>query len=216
MRGLFYKDFRLVLGRKQTFLIYAVLACIMGMSMPDTLAGFLIMIVLMLAISTIAYDEYDNGYSFLMTLPISRACYAIEKYVFCLISSVIGWGFSMVVMMAANTLRSLPVMTLSSFLGAALLLPVMQLIVLVIVPINLKFGSEKSRVVLMCVYGMMAVLIFGGKKLLEMAGVSMNQLAIVLAQIPTPMMIIGLVILFCLAVLVSVSISIRIMKKKTF
>ena len=32
------------------------------------------------AITTISYDEFDNGLAFLMTLPVTRKQYVAEKY----------------------------------------------------------------------------------------------------------------------------------------
>ncbi|MGN0425452.1 MAG: ABC-2 transporter permease [Acetatifactor sp.] len=216
MRGLLFKDFRLIMGRRQAFLIYIVISCIMGVSMPDFLPAFLTLIAITLAASTIAYDEYDNGYSFLMTLPMSRAMFAVEKYLFGLICAMIGWGISLVIVMISNVLRALPILSAEALVAAAVVLPVMLVFLLIIFPLYLKFGSEKSRTVLLCLYGIAAFLIFCGKKLLSLIGISLEQSVSFVTSIPVPVVIVGLALLFCLAVILSVFFSIRVMEKKTF
>ena len=42
-----------------------------------------------LAISTLSYDEYENGMSFLFTLPFSRNTYVVEKYLFGMLGTVL-------------------------------------------------------------------------------------------------------------------------------
>lgn len=216
MRGLLFKDFRLLMGRRQAFLLYVVIGCIMGVSMPDFLPAFLTMIAITLASSTISYDEFDNGYSFLMTLPMSRAMFAVEKYLFGLICSLVGWGISLVIVMIGNVLRSLPILSTEALAAAAAVLPIMLLFMLIILPVHLRFGAEKSRTVLLCLYGVTALLALGGRKLLMVLGISAEQSVSFVAAIPVPAVIVGLSLLFCLAVILSVSFSIRIMEKKTF
>lgn len=216
MRGLLFKDYRLIMGRRQAFLFYLVISGILGFSMPDFLPAFLTMIAITLATSTISYDEFDNGYSFLMTLPMTRAMFAVEKYLFALICSVIGWGISLVIVMAGNVLRALPVLSTEAFVAAAVVLPVMLLFLLIILPVHFKFGAEKSRTVLLCLYGITVLLILFGKKMLMMLGISGEQAVSFAASIPVPAVIVGLALLFCLAAVVSVFASIRIMEKKTF
>ena len=57
-------------------------------------SGYISIVFAMFAISTISYDEYDNGNAFLFTLPFSRKEYVLSKYVFggalCLFGSLLG------------------------------------------------------------------------------------------------------------------------------
>ena len=65
MRGLIEKDLRLTLARKQTILIFFVMALIMGASMDGSfLIAYLTMLATILAVGTISYDEFDNGFAF--------------------------------------------------------------------------------------------------------------------------------------------------------
>ena len=85
MFGLIEKDLRLTLVRKQTLFIFLAMALIMGQSMEgEFLVGYLTMFAVLVAIGTTSYDEFDNGFAFLMTLPFDRKTYVREKYLFCL------------------------------------------------------------------------------------------------------------------------------------
>ncbi len=97
MNGLMEKDLRILLQRKQVFLIFIVLAVFLCMTQGSVfVVGYLPLISVMLAVGTISYDEFDNGYPFLMTLPITRKTDAAEKYLFCLFTVLGAWiGFPM-------------------------------------------------------------------------------------------------------------------------
>ena len=85
MFGLIEKDLRLTFARKQTLLIFFIMALVMGISMDGSfIVGYLTMLAAVISIGTISYDEYDNGFAFLMTLPFGRKTYVREKYLFCL------------------------------------------------------------------------------------------------------------------------------------
>ena len=92
MLGLLVKDLRIALTRKFALLIILVIALIMGTSMEGPfIIGYVTMIALMLAVGTIIYDEMDNGYDFMMTMPLTRKTYVREKYLFCLLSALVAW-----------------------------------------------------------------------------------------------------------------------------
>ncbi len=80
MRGLLEKDLRLTLCRKQTIMLFLFMTLVMGMSMDGSfLVGYLTMLMMMIAVGTLNYDEFDNGFAFLMTLPFDRKTYVREK-----------------------------------------------------------------------------------------------------------------------------------------
>ena len=84
MRGLLQKDLCLLVQRSRILLVMIGVGILMGFSADGSFViGYLTMLCAILAISTISYDEFDNGNAFLFTLPISRKSYVVEKYVFC-------------------------------------------------------------------------------------------------------------------------------------
>ncbi len=91
MKGLFIKDLILLRNQWKTFIAFIGLGFFMAMSMKDN-AGviYMAMVISMFSISTLGYDEFDNGFRFLFTLPVSRKAYVREKYLFFILCLVIG------------------------------------------------------------------------------------------------------------------------------
>ena len=76
MAGLLEKDIRLLWGTKQTLVIlFAIAVAVAFSGNGNFIIGYLPFVVEMIAISTIAYDEMDHGYQFLLTLPINKKTY---------------------------------------------------------------------------------------------------------------------------------------------
>ena len=95
MTGLFVKDFRLMRQNRQSILIFMALALIMGLTQSNTfIMGYLPFCMAIFVTSLISYDEVDNGFQFLMTLPVSRSLYVNEKYILCMGSAIISWILS--------------------------------------------------------------------------------------------------------------------------
>lgn len=152
MLGLLIKDFRLIRNQGLTFLVFAVImgfAMLTSMENSALFVSYLTMMGGFCVLSTVTYDSYENGYAFLFTLPISPGLYAAEKYVLtlavstvsCLISGSIAellepgnyriwehWAVYLTVWMV--------MLCLASFL----------------LPMNLKFGADKSRIVLFALW----------------------------------------------------------------
>lgn len=83
MKGLLIKDLYYVFQRKQTLLIFLIVSLILGFTNEGSfLVGYMTLLGTIISLSTISYDNADNGMPFLMTLPISRKEYALSKYVF--------------------------------------------------------------------------------------------------------------------------------------
>ena len=122
---------------------------------------------MMLTISTISYDEIDNGYTFLMTLPIDTKTYVKEKYLLCLSGTFISWIFAVVLYFASKFLRETNIVIANEVPIIVSFLPVLLLAMAIMIPIQLKFGAEKSRIVLLIIFGITAILSFLFEKVIE-------------------------------------------------
>ena len=82
MKGLLIKDFKLIKMHRNYFAMIIAIAFVISLLTEDTtfMLGFISFITSMFTISTISYDEFDNGNAFLFTLPIDRKKYAAENY----------------------------------------------------------------------------------------------------------------------------------------
>lgn len=161
MKGLLKKDFCLLAGQKTTVMIVLILGIILTISEGDiSFAIFYSAFVgATLAISTLSYDSYENGMAFLMTLPMQRKNYVQEKYLFVfLVSTVLStiiFALGLIMQMISGK-QDVLAETVIMFVGALLSIMVLMSIM---IPVQLKFGAEKSRVIMLIVAG---VIVLGG------------------------------------------------------
>lgn len=217
MKGLLIKDLRLMKMQKNFFILIIVIGIglvLAGNEISFTL-GFLSFVISLFSISTISYDEFDNGYPFLFTLPISRSLYVKEKYV---LSLILGLG-SLILATAICTIINLFKNNMPLFdllMMALMILPYIILVQAIMIPFQLKFGAERGRIAIIGVLGaiiLLGILIFQGLKILKINFASMVE------QIYTlDIKILGfiLIILAVVILLISLRVSIKIMKQKEF
>ena len=220
MKGLLIKDWKLLTRQKST--LFIVLAIILFFPMLEMDAGFIVsytMIILMfMTVSTITYDDFDNGMAFLFTLPVDRKTYVREKYVLGLMVAVAGWSFAVVInvaYMALMTNESANVIR-ETVLTNLMIFPVALIMWEVILPLQLKFGAEKARVVLFIVAGVIAVLGVGCSKIAEGREGQMNNLVKTLEQIGPMGVGIALFAVAITGLLISYVSSVRIVEKKEY
>lgn len=217
MAGLFDKDLRILLQRKQAIVIFLAIAVILGFSTGGTfVVGYTTFCLLILAVSTISYDEFDNGFSFIMTLPITRQSYVVEKYILCSICGVVAWIFSVVVCICENQYKQVAVVTEDLLMEAAIMLPIVLFLMDMMIPVQIKYGSEKSRVVLIAVMGIVMIVGIGVKKAVEVLDLPLDSLFEKLQSITEVQMLVGSIIFIIVATLLSFAISVRIINNKEF
>ena len=216
MRGLMEKDLRLIFTRKQTVLVFIVMALIMGMSMDGSFViGYLTMLATIVAIGTVSYDEYDNGFAFLMTLPFDRKTYVREKYLFCLIMATAMWCIGAVLYFVINTFRGIP-SDLSELPLLVSIIPTIYLSAAIMIPLQLKYGSEKSRIVLFIIFGIFAILIIAAKNVVGDSDIPFIKLEEFLDGLSPAIILLTLGGISALISFISYLCSIRIMENKEF
>lgn len=217
MKGLLIKDLRLMKMQKNFFILIIVIGIglvLAGNEISFTL-GFLSFVISLFSISTISYDEFDNGYPFLFTLPISRSLYVKEKYV---LSLILGLGSLILatVICAIITLFKNNIPLFDLLMMALMILPYIILVQAIMIPFQLKFGAERGRIAIIGVLGaiiLLGILIFQGLKILKI------NFAVIVEQISVlDIRVLGfiLVILAVVILFISLIISIKIMKQKEF
>lgn len=217
MAGLIEKDIRILLQRKQVIVLFMVIAIILGFSMGGTfVVGYTTFCILILAVSTISYDEFDNGFSFLMTLPVTRQIYVMEKYILCAICGVVAWIFSLAICICENQYKQAIVVTEDLFIEAVIMLPAVLLVMDMMIPVQLKYGSEKSRVVMITIIGIVMVVGIGVKKVVETLDLPLALLFEKLQGITDMQMLIGCIVFTIAATLLSLAISVKIINNKEF
>ena len=110
MKGLLMKDFQLMKNQGKILIAIFVVNAAFGVFADGNssfLTAYFTIFLALFTTSTISYDEYDSGYLFLFTLPISRKGYVTGKYVFGILSVPVAWCFGMAVG-TADFLRTTP------------------------------------------------------------------------------------------------------------
>lgn len=213
MKGMLIKDFSLLKGQKQFFMI-AIMFAFIFLFLTD-MAGFgvsyLMVMFTIFTLSTIAYDEYDNGNAFLFTLPISRKRYVQEKYVFCLVISAVVCLVDIALILVMNYVKDGTDMEmLLVTLAAACAVGIVMMAVMI--PLQLKFGSEKRQMAMIAGFVIFFFLLYVGKKLADRFGIPsfINKIGSLSMGYVAGM----IAILVIVMTLISYWISVRIMEKK--
>ena len=174
MKGLFMKDYLIMKNQSKTILMIFMIGVVMSLTFePTALIYYITMIGSMVAISTIAYDEIDNGYAFIFSLPIRRKSYVIEKYLFIFGVSLLFMLVSTAVCLAMSFLGVYDLQSVLEELPAVIVaLPMLiAFICSVTIPLRIKYGSEKSRIFLYVLMAACGLLAYGLNYLFPAAGV---------------------------------------------
>ena len=203
-------------------MLFIVLAIILFFPMLEMDPGFIVsytmIILLFMTVSTISYDDFDNGMAFLFTLPVDRKTYAREKYALGLMVAVASWSFAVavnVVYMVFMAKESANVIG-ETVLTNLMIFPVALIMWEVILPLQLKFGAEKARIVLFIVAGAIAALGVISSKIAEGREGQMNNLVKTLEQIGPMGIGIALFAVAIAGLLISYASSVRIVEKKEY
>ncbi len=174
MKGLLIKDFKLLKGQKQFFA--AVLIVMTVFLMTSTSLSFVISYITvmmgMLTLTTIGYDEHENGMGYLFTLPVSRKGYVREKYLFGIMTTLPVLAVVSAIAFLVSGIRHID-FSVEEWGGAimgSMLIVTMMLSLLI--PIELKFGAERSRIAMTLVFGGAFAVVFIGVKAGEFLGIN--------------------------------------------
>lgn len=212
MKGLLTKDFALLLQRKKVFIFLAIWAVIMSFSLDDSsfLVGWMTVIIAFFAISSLTYDEYDNCFPFLMSLPVNGKTYALEKYLFGFLCGMIAWIFAAAVYFTVSAVKGSEMNIGAELLQMSVFIPVFMLLMDISLPVNMKYGTEKGRIIMIIAW----CVVIGGIFALNL--LSDNSKTTVLEGLESSMVIPLIFLLSALLTAVSILLSVRIMNGKEF
>ena len=225
MKGLLIKDLKIILNQKKLFLVAVLFGAFFAYTNKDVTfaATYIVILMSMLALTTISYDDINGGMLFILSLPTTRKLYVIEKYVFTALNLLCSCVASIVICMLLGQLFGSDVNTRTvspsagSTVGVGLMLSVN-------IPLELKYGVEKSRTAIFLSIAAIAVVVIGGYKLLtEVFHVDLKGMAMdVLSKLPSNQVaqdaIIGGAFLLVLVIILAISyvFSYKIMMKKEY
>jgi len=213
MKGLLQKDLCIMTGRSKSLLILLIVGVIMSVSTDGSfVVGYLTLLACIMAISTISYDEFDNGYPFIFSLPITRKDYVLSKYIFSILMGLFGlivgiiftYGISLMQNKTVNTPLYETIITDISLI---------LLMIAIMIPLQLKFGAEKSRT-MMVVIGALgyAASLLGKNLLIRYVHIDLS----IVRNITDKQLMMGFVVIGCITSLLSYLISVKIINNKEY
>lgn len=169
MKGLWIKDLLTLKKQWKLFALFMLITVFNGYANQSVDIVFMLMsfFFVTVATTTILYDQENQGFTYLFTLPIKKMKYVIQKellIIFLILTSIIMSLFFVGVMVLSQdnfTISGEKLILLSS---VALLFGCLTGSILT--PLYLKFGSEQARLVVLILMGT----IFGGGFLAQKTG----------------------------------------------
>lgn len=162
MRGLILKDI-FILGRYSRFLLLYLLLFggIFVVQGNATFGSMIVVLLSSLVISTFTYDDQAHWDQYILSTPVGRKKVVLAKYLLALALVVLGTLVGLLCVLLGRMVNPgeellqgmvpLATLGLSALVGA--------LAVSAIIPLIYRFGTEKSRLMMMLVYALPAVLI---------------------------------------------------------
>lgn len=219
MKGLLIKDYKLLMLQKKTFLLMLLIAICMNFAMQENalfIIGYLTFFAALVANTTMSYDEYGNGILFLLTLPVTGKTYVRSKYAGNLLLILTFWFASAVLEAVLYTVQGMQFFTTETMIGACSILPSSLIFVDFMIPLVLRFGQEKGKLVWAAVGGLIFAVIAVLNALSEAGKLeAVKQLLGNLAQHGI-LLTVCIIILSLLGLAVSYGFSVKVMEKKIF
>lgn len=218
MKGLLIKDFKLLKNQGQFFSIVTLICmvCMFLYDNPSFAISYMTIVFSLFTLSTISYDEYDNGMAYLFTLPFSRKEYVQEKYIFGVLTTVGALAAVFVLAFIFSVIRSSVFETEEWVAGVTVSFLVTILLLTITIPLQLKFGSDRSRIALLAVFGCCALAAYIAVTIVRFTGIKVMEIFDrLVAQCPEVLIVTGC-LTGVLAVGASYLVSLKIVKKKQF
>lgn len=217
MKGLLIKDFRLMRGQRTFFLAIIAISILTAVTSSNTLfaISFLGFVCPMFVLSSISYDEFDNGNAFLFSLPITRKGYVFEKYIFGLILSIAALIFATAVCLIISVIKN-TVSINEIFITALTVFPAELLILSLMLPFQLKFGAEKGRIAIIAVLGGVSVISVILVKAAEAMNINLYELLNAVSKLGMQTFFLLYLLISFILLIISCRISIKVINKKEF
>lgn len=218
MSGLFVKDFMLLKNMKQSIAIIVGIGVLFWVMNEElyTVIPYITVMFSIFSMSTVSYDEYDNGISFLFTLPIERKKYVFEKYLFGTIVSFGGFVGISIMTVLAGILRGMRFSIEESVMITICSLGIAGILLAINLPLQFKFGNEKSRIALIAAIGIAIGLGAFIIKMMNYWKIDFERILENLENVKLGVLAIVVVSIVLLVMFLSFVISMKIMQKKEF
>ena len=163
MKGLFAKDLELMKQQKQFFILVIVMGIILNVtgSGGSFATGYFTIITAIFALTTMSYDEFDNGFAFLMTLPATRKQYVAEKYLFGIGLAAVAWVVAEILGVICKFTANQEGSISERLIEGATTIPIALLMLAIFIPLGIHFGVEKGRYIAIVLWVIIIVIVYG-------------------------------------------------------
>ena len=217
MKGLFVKDIELMKQQKQFFILVVVMGVILnlagGSGSVSFATGYFTIVTAIFAITTISYDEFDNGLAFLMTLPVTRKQYVAEKYLLGAGLTAVAWGIATITGVICKGVAELQGCLSETIIGSLIYIPLALLMLAVSLPLVIHFGAEKGRYIAMVMWAIIFAVVY---ILIKTMGLSADAVDAWLNGLNWGMVLAGVALFTVIVYMGSFGIGVRLMEKKEF
>ena len=218
MKGLLKKDMNLLGGQKYYIICLAVISVLLVFSARNTayVGSYVTVLGSFLVLATISYDEMNRGFSFLFTMPVTRQMYVTSKYLLGALVSIAGWTYSLIITGGALAVGRLQMDVREWMWSCLMYLGIGLLFDAVMIPIQIRFGTEKGRIILLLVTMLCLFLGMGLSNLLQQMNVDLQGPVSFLTSLSPAELTVGFWILVAVLTALSYGLSVRMMKRKEF
>lgn len=215
MKGLLRKDLALIWCQKLYLLVGVVIMVISSFWLYDNmmLSAFGIWFIGFLGANTLVYDEYGQGFSFLMTLPVTRTQFVLSKYISSCIVVASVYVIQLLMIFARSQFVEDAQATEDKVISASVAAIFIIVMISILIPVTIKFGSEKTNLV---VFGGIGLIVAVGFIVYKFFGDSQWFISFVewLNQLTKSEVIGSVIVLAAVVMVISFFISNKIMKNK--
>lgn len=218
MKGLIVKDLELMKANIRVFSVVYVIGVLLLMTSGGDTTFFVMYISTIsgiVSLNTMSFDITDHGLTYLMTLPVTRKQYVVEKYLFSFLFGTLAWLLAMAVGTIVEFTTNGGAEIAAWFVECIPGLFICNVFAAICIPIELKFRQENVRLIIMGIWFSIFIVwyilengmkIFFGKSVTEEAGRLLNA---------NPALAAGIVIAAVIGVIAaSVLISCHVMEHK--
>ena len=150
MKGLFIKDLKLIKNQRISGIVFSgiILLYLLTNMSEAFILGYALFLCASLTTGTISYDEYDNGYVFLFTMPFSRRDYVLEKYIFTAVTGIVACTATFGLTILADKIRGTEIFMPEYTATALVILAIFFILVSVMLPTQLKFSGSRGSIIM--------------------------------------------------------------------
>jgi hypothetical protein len=155
-----------------------------------------------------------------MTMPVNGKIYAAEKYLLSFLGIAVSWLVALVLQIVSLVIRKEEFDALHLIGTDLFYIAMFLLVVSLMVPIELKYGAEKGRLMIFAIFAVVAVVIMAGMKAVNFVkdklGIDVTALAEKVKNTPLPLLMVICFGITAALLAISMAVSTGIMNKKEY